>query len=83
MLNFNEFRLQEADTQATAIQKLRTQISEKFDAIEDAKNLKKQGNVNSEVDSINKQAALYAEISNLMKTLAASIKTSGKTQNIY
>jgi hypothetical protein len=81
MLNFKEFLINEADSPKTAAQKLKTQISEKFDAISEAKKSKKPGDVNSEIESINKQSALYAEISTLMKSLAAEIKkTSAETK---
>lgn len=83
MLNFYQFRLHEAETKETAIQKIKTQISEKFDLISAAKKEKKPGDLNSEVNSITKQSTLYAEISALMKTLAAEIKASGKSENIY
>lgn len=83
MLNFKDFKLQEAETPLTTIQKLKTQISEKFDAISTAKKEKKPGDMNSEVNSIVKQSALYSEISALMKNLASEIKASGKSENIY
>lgn len=83
MLSFNEYKLQEEETKVTTIQKIKTQISEKFDLISAAKKEKKPGDMNSEINSINKQAALYAEISALMKTLSAEIKASGKPENIY
>jgi hypothetical protein len=83
MLSYNDFKVQEAETQLTAIQKIKTQISQKFDEIADAKKQKRPGDLNSEVNSITKQAAVYAEISVLMKSLAAEIKTSGKSENIY
>jgi hypothetical protein len=83
MLNFEEFRLSEAETKLTTIQKIKTQISEKFDAINNAKKTKKPGDMNSEVNSIIAQSTLYSEISAMMKTLAAEIKASGKSENIY
>jgi len=83
MLNFNDFKLQEEETKVTTIQKTKTQIAEKFDLIGAAKKEKRPGDLNTEVNSIIKQSALYAEISALMKTLAAEIKASGKPENIY
>lgn len=83
MLNYNEFKIHEAETKLTQIQKIKTQISEKFDAISEAKKLKKPGDLNSEINSITQQSTLYAEISTLMKSLAAEIKASGKSENIY
>lgn len=83
MLSYNEFKIHEAETKLTQIQKIKTQISEKFDAISEAKKLKKPGDLNSEINSITQQSTLYAEISTLMKSLAAEIKASGKSENIY
>ena len=83
MLNYNEFKIHEAETKLTQIQQIKTQISEKFDAISEAKKLKKPGDLNSEINSITQQSTLYAEISTLMKSLAAEIKASGKSENIY
>lgn len=74
MLNFREFVTNEADSTKTAVQKLKTQISEKFDGVSEAKKAKKAEDINSEIDSINKQAALYQEISTLMKALATEMK---------
>lgn len=84
MLNFKDFKLNEAEVK-TKIQEIKLEISKKFDAIKEAKSIKKDGDNNSEIESIDKQAALYMEISNLMKTLSAEIKKAPNTEssNIY
>jgi hypothetical protein len=74
MLNFKQFNaVNEADSTKTAVQKIKAQLSEKFDDIANAK-VHKQGDINAEVISLNKQAELYTEISALMKTLGGEIK---------
>jgi hypothetical protein len=87
MLSYKDFLLQEAESDQTEVQKLKTQLSEKFDGIKSAKALKRPGDINSEIVSINKQAAIYTEISTIMKALAGELKTSlaqGQTkENIY
>ena len=85
MLSFGEFRLTEASNNTKA-QEIKLQISKKFDEISDAKKTKKSGDPNSEADSIDKQAAAYSEISTLMKSLSAEIKSNagkGDSTNIY
>lgn len=88
MLNFKQFLINEEDSAKTGVQKIKTQLSEKFDAISEAKKSKKPGDVNSEIDSINKQSVLYSEISALMKTLATEMKkvsadTKSSSETIY
>jgi hypothetical protein len=95
MLNFKQFVVNEAESPKTSVQKIKTELSQKFDAITTAKDAKKPGDTKSEIDSINKQAALYLEISTLMRSLstemqkamAAAIKkpkVGGQTgENIY
>ena len=85
MLSFDEFRLTEASNNTKA-QEIKLQISKKFDEISDAKKTKKSGDTNSEAESIDKQAAAYSEISTLMKSLSAEIKSNagkGDSTNIY
>ena len=84
MLNFREFKINEIEGK-TKIQEIKLEISKKFDAIKEAKAIKKDGDVNSETQSIDKQAAIYVEISNLMKSLSAEIKKNPDTEssNIY
>jgi hypothetical protein len=85
MLSFNEFRLSEA-SENTKAQEIKLEIAKKFDEISEIKKSKKEGDVNSEVDGLNKQAAAYLQISNLMKSLSAEIKASaakGGSTNIY
>lgn len=74
MLNFDDFVVNEADSLHTKIDRIRVQISKNFDAIRDAKSLKKKGDINSEIQSLTKQAALYAKIPNLMKSLSDNLK---------
>ena len=74
MITFNTFRLLEDDSEATKIQQLRLQLSQNFDEINAAKALKKDGDSASEAASLDKQAAIYVEISNTMKALSAEIK---------
>ena len=85
MLSFGEFRLTEASNNTKA-QEIKLQISKKFDEISDAKKTKKSGDPNSEAESIDKQSAAYSEISTLMKSLSAEIKSNagkGDSTNIY
>jgi hypothetical protein len=74
MITFNSFRLLEAESEATKVQQLRLELSQKFDEITDAKALKKEGDPISEGASLDKQSAIYVEISNIMKGLSAEIK---------
>ncbi len=86
MLKFNEFLIKEADSDKTKVQEIKTNISQKFDEIKDAKNSKKRGDFNSEIASINKQASVYQEISVLLKSLSAEMQKSeaeGTKDNIY
>jgi len=85
MLSFNEFRLSEA-SENTKAQEIKLEIAKKFDEISEIKKSKKEGDVNSEVDALNKQAAAYLQISALMKSLSTEIKASaakGGSTNIY
>jgi len=87
MLKFNEFLIQEAESDKTKAQEIKTNISKKFDEIKDAKDSKDPKDPNSEIASINKQATLYQEISVLLKSLSAVMQKSNKTEptkdNIY
>ena len=87
MLKYKDFVLQEAESDQTALQEIKAKLSEKFDAIKTAKNLKKKGDLNSEMVSINQQAAIYTEIASLMKNLGVELKkgiAQGQTkENIY
>ena len=74
MLKYKEFLINEEDSPKTVVQRIKTQLSEKFDAVTVAKDLKKSGDVKSEIDSINKQALLYQEISTLMKSLTTEMQ---------
>lgn len=85
MLSFYDF-INEEDSEKTKIQQIKLDLTKKFDEIVTAKNEKKQGDTNSEIKSIDKQAALYVEISNMMKLLSAEIKKAGTTKkstNVY
>jgi len=90
MLKFREFVINEEDSQETKIQEIKTNLSQKFDAIKKAKESKKPGDSASEIASINQQAGIYQEISLLMKTLSSEIQKSntgknaaGPKENIY
>lgn len=89
MLNYKDFLLKEADSPKTNVQKIKADLSQKFDSIADAKALKKPGDVNSEIQSITQQATIYQEISNMMKSLAAEMKKAStekaapKSEDIY
>jgi len=74
MLKFDEFLINEADGFQTKIEKLRVKLSENFDAIKEAKKMKKQGDLTSEITSLTKQADLYADVSSVMKSLIATLK---------
>lgn len=76
MITFEEFRVNEAVSSTTKLDQLRLDLSKKFDEISDAKTIKKQGDANSEIQSLDKQAALYVEVSNIMKSLSAELKKS-------
>ena len=85
MLSFYDF-INEEDSEKTKIQQIKLDLTKKFDEIVTAKNEKKQGDTNSEIKSIDKQAALYVEISNMLKLLSAEIKKAGSTKkstNVY
>jgi hypothetical protein len=90
MLKYKEFVINEEDSGETKIQVIKTTLSQKFDAIKNAKNSKKPGDTASEIASINQQAGIYQEISVLMKTLSAEIQknntgkdAAGPKENIY
>jgi len=89
MLNYKDFLLKEADSPKTNVQKIKADLSQKFDSIADAKALKKPGDVNYEIQSITQQATIYQEISNMMKSLAAEMKKAStekaapKSEDIY
>ena len=85
MLSFYDF-INEEDSEKTKIQQIKLDLTKKFDEIGIAKNEKKQGDTYSEIKSIDKQAALYVEISNMLKLLSAEIKKAGTTKkstNVY
>jgi hypothetical protein len=73
MYSFSEFKLIEASDN-TKLDEIRLEISKNFDAIADAKSLKKDGDIASEIQSVDKQSAIYMTISNLMKNLSAELK---------
>jgi hypothetical protein len=90
MLNYKQFILVEAETSNnTKAQTIKLELSKKFDEISEAKKLKKEGDPNSEIASIDKQSAIYIEISALMKSLSTELKSnaankaSGGSTNIY
>jgi hypothetical protein len=74
LTKFKDFSIQEAEGSGTKIKKIRVQISEVFDQIKDSKKSKKEGDKNSEIASLNKQADLYSKIPALMRSLATEIK---------
>lgn len=76
MLKFSQFLLQEAESDKTKAQEIKTNLSKKFDEIKDAKDAKDPKDPNSEIASINKQAAIYQEISVLLKSLSAVLQKS-------
>jgi hypothetical protein len=84
MLSFKDFKMNEAEGKGR-VQEIKLEITKKFDAIKEAKASKKEGDVNSEVSSIDKQALMYSEISGLMKELSAEIRKLPKEEssNIY
>jgi hypothetical protein len=78
MIRFNTFKklgifkfIGEAESIDTLIKKQEEEISLKFDAIKEAKGMKKVGDIKSKIDSINKQSQIYIEISNSLKVLAS------------
>jgi hypothetical protein len=78
MIDFNTFKklgvfnfLTEAESIDTLIKKAEEDLSLKFDSISAAKSSKKPGDIASKIDSINKQAQIYIEISNSLKALSA------------
>jgi hypothetical protein len=78
MIRFNTFKklgifnfLNEAESTDTLIRKSEENLSLKFDALKEAKAMKKPGDIKSKIDSINKQSQIYIEISNSLKTLGA------------
>ena len=81
MLKFREFVINEEDSQETKIQEIKTNLSQKFDAIKKAKESKKPGDSASEIASINQQAGIYQEISVLMKSLSTEIQKSNTGKN--
>ena len=74
MLKFDEFLINEADGLQTKIEKLKVKLSENFDAIKEAKKMKKPGDPASEITSLTKQADLYSDVSSVMKSLIAVLK---------
>lgn len=87
MYSFSEFKLIEASDN-TKLEEIRLDIAKNFDAIADAKALKKDGDINSEIQSVDKQSAIYLNISTLMKNLSAELKNKQATKaegstNIY
>ncbi len=85
MLSFYEF-INEEDSDKTKVQQIKLDLAKKFDEITEAKGEKKPGDPASEIKSIDKQAAIYLQISNMMKLLSAEMKKAGtqKTStNIY
>jgi hypothetical protein len=97
MIRFGTFKklgifnfISEAESIDTLIKKQEEEISLKFDAIKEAKGMKKVGDIKSKIDSINKQAQIYTEISNSLKTLGvlyqkkvAEKKAEKDTGDIY
>ena len=81
MLKLREFVINKEDSQETKIQEIKTNLSQKFDAIKKAKESKKPGDSASEIASINQQAGIYQEISLLMKTLSSEIQKSNTGKN--
>lgn len=79
MITFNSFRLLEDVSEATKIQQMRLELSQKFDELSGAKALKKDGDPASEGASLDKQSAIYVEISNMMKALSAEVKKQQTT----
>ena len=78
MFRYNTFKkmgitrfLNEAESTDTLIKKAEENISSKFDAIKEAISSKKPGDIPSKIESINKQAQLYTEISTSLKALSA------------
>ena len=75
MLSFREFFIGEAtEGQGTKIEKIKLDISKSFDEISDAKKLKKPGDPNSDIASVDQQSALYTKIAAQMKLLSAEMK---------
>lgn len=78
MIRFNSFKklgifkfINEEESTDTLIKKSEENISSKFDLLKQIKQMKKPGDIKSKIDSINKQAQVYVEISNSLKGLAA------------
>lgn len=85
MLSFYEF-MNEEDSDKTKVQQIKLDLAKKFDEISVAKGEKKPGDMQSEIKSIDKQAAIYLQISNMMKLLSAEMKKAGtqkSSTNIY
>ena len=78
MIRFNTFKklgiinfINEAESTDTLIKKAEEDLSLKFDSLKEAKASKNPGDIKSKIDSINKQAQIYVEISNTLKSLSA------------
>jgi hypothetical protein len=75
MLKFKEFVLNEAAPgKGTQLETIKLNLAKSFDDIKTAKMSKKPGDINSEILSINTQAAIYTKISTLLKSLAVELK---------
>ena len=74
LTKFKDFSLQEAEGTETKIKKIKVKISEIFDQIKEAKKSKREGDKNSEISSLNKQADLYSRIPALMRELGNEMK---------
>ena len=64
MLSFYEF-MNEEDSEKTKVQQIKLDLAKKFDEISTAKGEKKPGDFDSEIKSIDKQSAIYLQISNI------------------
>lgn len=89
MISFNEFKMGEYsemnEAEMSKMEQTKLDLSKKFSEISAIKKAKKPGDVNSEIESLNKQSVVHLQISNLLKTLAAEIRANpdaGNT-NIY
>jgi hypothetical protein len=74
MISYKDYSKLTEASDNTKLQEIKLNIAKKFDDITEAKKLKKPGDRNSEILSVDKQAAIYLEISGLMKMLSGEMR---------
>ena len=73
-LDFNVDNIIEEEGTETKISKIKVEIAAKFDEITEAKSMKKPGDINTDIQSLDKQSLIYSQISILMKKLSSEIR---------